>query len=122
MLVKLTPVLAYILLFDFTDDDSRNFRSCQTVNMDDLHILNLVMFQNCKIESTDAFALQDFVRTLREMSNFFSSNISNFFSDNISRRNFEMIASLPIEPHLKVKELQKYHSLCVSDFPLDSIN
>ena len=103
--VKVRSVLAYILLFDFTDDDSTHFKSWQNVNMDDLHILNLIMFQHCKVveKSTDNFALRDFVRTLREMS--------NFFSDNLSLREFELAASFPIEPHLKVNTIQLQLSL-----------
>jgi hypothetical protein len=92
--LKVRSVLAYILLFDITDDDSSDFQSRRNVNMDDLHILNQIMFQNCKLENTDNFAIQDFARTLREMS--------NFFFENVSWREFELTATLPFEPYLKV--------------------
>jgi len=97
--MKLTTVLSYILLFDCTDDESAVFRSWQNVNMDDLHILNLVMFQNCKVENKEVLSIEDFIRTLREMS--------KFFSNNVSWKEFELSTPPIIEPSLKVHNLKQ---------------
>jgi hypothetical protein len=103
--LKVKAVLSYILLFDCTDDESAEFRSWQNVNMDDLHILNLVMFQNCMAEKNDNFSLQDFVRTLREMS--------TFFSNNVAWKEFELTASLSIQPSLKVPKIFLFENLAL---------
>ena len=99
--LKVRAVLSYILLFDCTDDESATFRSWQNVNMDDLHILNLVMFQNCKAGSNDdeGLSLEDFIRTLRKMS--------IFFANNVSWKEFELATSPSIELSFKVSNSRK---------------
>ena len=101
--LKVRAVLSYILLFDCTDDESAEFRSWPNVNMDDLHILNLVMFQNCKAKNNDeSLSLEDFIRTLREMS--------IFFANNVSWKEFELATSPSIELSFKVSNSRKHMS------------
>ena len=44
--------------------------------LDDLHILNSMMFQNCRSEENKELTLTDFARTLRKMADFCSTNLN----------------------------------------------
>ena len=46
------------------------------LDLDDLHILNSMMFQYCTTKSSEQFSLQQFSRTLKSMAELFAKNFS----------------------------------------------
>ncbi len=48
----------------------------ENIALDDLYILNSMMFQNCRSEEFKETTLTEFARTLRKMADFCSTNLN----------------------------------------------
>ena len=57
---------------EFSDPD----QNMENFALDDLHILNSMMFQNCRSEESKELTITDFARTLRKMADFCSTNLN----------------------------------------------
>jgi hypothetical protein len=60
------------MFFPFSDPNQK----MENFALDDLYILNSMMFQNCKTEEYKELTLADFARTLRKMAKFCSTNLN----------------------------------------------
>ena len=71
------------------------------LDLDDLHILNSMMFQYCTTKSSEQFSLQQFSRTLKSMAEFFAKNFRwPAQSTSQGNKHLYFLNSSPLKPGL----------------------
>ena len=89
------------------------------VYLDDLHILNSMMFQHCTTKSTEQFSLQQFSRTLKSMEEFFAKNFRwPAQSSSLGNKNIYLGDSSPLKPGLLTHTTHPSQSVVLSTYLL----